>query len=116
MAKKKSDAEEITPRQRRIADLRVSGRTFEEIAAEVGISPEKAHAEAGRVFASLVGEDAATIRTQSELRLDNVLVHANRDLRGASTQSERSTLYGIILRAESQRALLLGLSLKRADQ
>ena len=110
---KQEKAAEVAPRARRIAELRVSGHTFEAIGLELGLSAERAHDEAEKVFATLVGEDSNSIRTTSELRLDGIVSAANRDLRSATTQAERSTLYGLILRAEAQRAALLGLALPK---
>jgi hypothetical protein len=103
---------EITPKQRAIAEARISGKSLEEVAAEFSTTPTKAQAALEQVLSQLVGEDRDTIRTTTEIRIDRVIANANRDLRSASTQGERSALYSLILRAESQRATLLGLNMR----
>lgn len=103
---------ETTARQERILRERVRGRSWSEIGASEGISADAAARDAERAVGGLAAESADSLRSTTELRLDSVIEKATSDLTTARTQGERSTLYGVILRAEAQRASLLGLNLR----
>ncbi|MFC7430668.1 hypothetical protein [Agrococcus sp. GCM10030264] len=92
--------------------MRREGYSYADIASRLGISTIEAQEVARVAYAQLGEQTADELRVEVEDRLDEVIRKATRDLMLATSQTERTALYRVLLTAEAQRARLLGLNLK----
>lgn len=117
----KGKALEPTARERveqavRAVMLRREGYDYDDIASRLGVSRQVA-AELTKVgYGRLAAQTADELRTETEDRLNGLLVAAHRDLKLAESQSARTALYRTILAIEGRRAQLLGLDLPKSGQ
>lgn len=90
---------------------RREGQPVEEIALATGLSAFEVVERVKVSYARLAAQTAEELRTDVELRLDDVLRRLHADLRLAMDQPSRNAIYALILKTEAQRTRLLGLNL-----
>jgi len=90
---------------------RREGQPVEEIALATGLTPFEVVERVKVSYARLAAQTAEELRTDVELRLDDVLRRLHADLRLAMDQPSRNAIYALILKTEAQRTRLLGLNL-----
>lgn len=96
--------------------MRREGNTFEQIGDALGVTPWEAQQIASIAYARLSAETAEELRAQVETRLDDVIHRLYVDLSFATSQTGRNSIYALILKADAQRATLLGLNLKSTNE
>jgi transposase-like protein len=91
-------------RQRAVLDLRLQGRTYREIAGELGMSSSQAHRLADEALADFVAEPAEQVRKLELARLDRLYSVA-------APAAERGDMMALAacLKVQERRAKLLGL-------
>ncbi|RUR01419.1 hypothetical protein [Labedella endophytica] len=95
----------------RAFELRRDGLDYAGMAEELGVEPFEAQQLALVGFSRLAAEETEVLRAQTEARYDDVLRRLYSDLRVATSQNGRNSIYALILKTEAQRTKLLGLDL-----
>lgn len=93
----------------RAFELKVQGNDYERIGEELDVSPWVARELTSISFQRLATETAEEMRAASEARYDDMLRRLYSDLRVATSQTARNSIYTLILKTEGQRSKLLGL-------
>ncbi|KQM17581.1 hypothetical protein ASF83_00125 [Plantibacter sp. Leaf171] len=103
-----------TPENSRAAEawaLKVAGSDYDAIGESMGVTAWVARELCSAYYVRLATETADELRATSEARLDRMIRDLNRDLNLAANQQARNGIYALILKAEAQRATLLGLNI-----
>jgi hypothetical protein len=90
--------------------MRREGEAWQTIADRLGLnSTIEAQELAAMAYRAMPAEDVDTLRAAAEDRIDNIIRQATIDLRMAESTQARAQLYRVLLAAERQRSVLLGL-------
>ena len=91
--------------------LHSRGFSYDQIAEELSVTPWVARELTSHGFARLATEEADEVRAVIETRLDDIVRRLYDDLKVATSQTTRSSIYQLLLKADLQRANLLGLNI-----
>jgi hypothetical protein len=125
MGKKSRDVVTLAPPGSATEDLQrtsealrwsLEGKTYEEIGARLDVSAWEAREIVSIAYTRQQTETVDELRTQSELRILDVIRRINADLLVATTQTEKLALYKLLLAAEADRRKLLGLDIPSGVQ